>query len=119
MLCEPQQVPERVALRPRPREVSLPKGPPRVRVRKIAASVADLSPRQAQIVTLIAEGLFYKEISAKLGISIRTVNYHVAEAFRTTGASNREDLVRFLFHFHSTSPDVDPDVDQFIRVVGT
>lgn len=88
----------------------------------------ELSPRETQIVTLIAhQGLFYKEISARLGISLRTVNFHVANAFRAAGVRNREDLVRWFFNSTSLDPDVDgfirsttpdPQVDQFIREIG-
>jgi DNA-binding CsgD family transcriptional regulator len=52
-----------------------------------------LSPRQREIVDLVAEGRTSKEIAVALGISESTVNWHLANAFERLGASSRAEAV--------------------------
>jgi two-component system, NarL family, response regulator YdfI len=56
--------------------------------------VEDLTPREAQILSLVADGLSNKAIAAKLGVSDETVKFHLASVFSKLGASNRTDAVR-------------------------
>lgn len=51
-----------------------------------------LTPRQMQVLSLVADGLLDKEISASLRISERTVRFHLTELFRIVGARNRAQL---------------------------
>ena len=66
-----------------------------------AASVADddplvepLTPRELQVLGLVADGLPNKAIAAALGISDETVKFHLGSIFGKLGASNRTDAVR-------------------------
>ena len=52
-----------------------------------------LSPRQREILDLVAEGRTSKEIAVTLGISESTVNWHLANAFERLGASSRAEAV--------------------------
>jgi DNA-binding CsgD family transcriptional regulator len=52
-----------------------------------------LSPRQREILDLVAEGRTSKEIAVALGISESTVNWHLANAFERLGASSRAEAV--------------------------
>jgi DNA-binding CsgD family transcriptional regulator len=52
-----------------------------------------LSPRQREILDLVAEGRTSKEIAVALGISESTVNWHLANAFDRLGASSRAEAV--------------------------
>lgn len=52
-----------------------------------------LSPRQAQIVELVARGLGDKQIAAELGISEETVDCHLRAAFQRHGVHTRGALV--------------------------
>ena len=52
-----------------------------------------LSPRQREILDLVAEGRTSKEIAVILGISESTVNWHLANAFERLGASSRAEAV--------------------------
>ena len=52
-----------------------------------------LTPRQRQIVQLLAEGQTSAQMARCLGISVRTVNYHVAELKRRLGGESRAQLV--------------------------
>jgi DNA-binding NarL/FixJ family response regulator len=53
-----------------------------------------LTDRQQNVCELIALGLSSKEISARLGISHRTVEEHRAEVFRKMGVRNAVELAR-------------------------
>lgn len=57
-----------------------------------APSVA-LSPREAEILGMLAEGLGNKIIAARLGISEHTVKTHVASVFAKLGAETRAEAV--------------------------
>ena len=51
----------------------------------------DLSPRQFEILSLIARGLTNKEISSQLDISLESVKSHVKIIFEKLGASSRTE----------------------------
>src|SRR5512144_393287 len=53
-----------------------------------------LTPREKQVVELLAEGLPNKAIAARLGISDQTVKFHLASIAGKLGAANRTDTVR-------------------------
>ena len=53
-----------------------------------------LTPREIEVVELLAEGLSNKAIAARLGISDQTVKFHVASICGKLGAANRTDAVR-------------------------
>jgi DNA-binding CsgD family transcriptional regulator len=53
-----------------------------------------LTPREVQVLELLAEGLPNKSIAERLGISDQTVKFHVASISGKLGAANRTDAVR-------------------------
>lgn len=57
------------------------------------------TPRQRQILTLVADGLSNAEIAASLGISRRTVEKHVEAIHAKAGTATRARLVAFA-HDH-------------------
>jgi DNA-binding NarL/FixJ family response regulator len=57
----------------------------------------ELSPREAEVLRLIAWGYSNKEIAARIDISIKTVEAHKANASRKLGLHSRIDIVRFAF----------------------
>jgi DNA-binding NarL/FixJ family response regulator len=57
--------------------------------------VASLTPRQREILQLLAEGKTAKEISTVLGISTRTVEFHKYEMMQSAGIHNSAELVHF------------------------
>jgi two-component system response regulator NreC len=57
----------------------------------------ELSPREAEVLRLIACGYSNKEIAARLDISIKTVEAHKANSSRKLGLQSRIDIVRFAF----------------------
>jgi DNA-binding NarL/FixJ family response regulator len=54
-----------------------------------------LSPREREVLKLLARGYAYKEIAAQLFISIKTVETHVSSVLRKTQMSNRYELTRW------------------------
>lgn len=60
----------------------------------LEARAAELSPRQLEVMNLVAEGLSNKEIAIRLDISPRTVENYRAWVMEKMGASNLADLVR-------------------------
>lgn len=59
-----------------------------------AALVEALTPREVQVLELVADGLPNKAIAARLGVSDETVKFHLGSVFGKLGASNRTDAVR-------------------------
>lgn len=57
-------------------------------------AVEALTPREVQVLELLAEGLPNKAIAARLGISDQTVKFHVSAICGKLGAANRTDAVR-------------------------
>ena len=53
---------------------------------------ACLTPREHDVVTLVATGLSNAQIGLRLGISARTVNKHLEHIFAKTGLSNRTEV---------------------------
>ena len=54
-------------------------------------ATACLTPREHDVVTLVATGLSNAQIGLRLGISARTVNKHLEHIFAKTGLSNRTE----------------------------
>ncbi len=49
----------------------------------------DLSPREAEVLRLVTEGLLNKQIAQRLGITERTVKAHLTSAFQRIGVADR------------------------------
>ncbi|MGV9680651.1 LuxR C-terminal-related transcriptional regulator [Nocardia sp. NPDC003482] len=55
-----------------------------------------LTPRQREVIALVAAGLTNREIAEKLVMSIRTVEGHLFRASQRTGINNRDQLTTLL-----------------------
>jgi DNA-binding CsgD family transcriptional regulator len=53
-----------------------------------------LTPRERDVLELIAEGLSNRRVAERLGISDHTVKFHVAAIYGKLGASSRAELIR-------------------------
>jgi len=65
----------------------------RVRGQPPPATGPSLTPREQGVLEHLARGLGNKQIAAQLGISERTVKFHVSAVFTKLGAANRTDAV--------------------------
>ncbi len=54
-----------------------------------------LTPRQIEVLTLVAQGLTYKEVGAKLFITERTVKYHMGEIVERLHLENRRQVIEY------------------------
>jgi DNA-binding NarL/FixJ family response regulator len=52
-----------------------------------------LTPREIEVVALVAEGLRSKEIATRLSVSVWTVHFHLRSIFSKTGATSRTQMV--------------------------
>jgi DNA-binding NarL/FixJ family response regulator len=52
-----------------------------------------LTPREAEVLRLLSEGLANKEIAARLSFSTHTAKFHVESILRKLGAANRAEAV--------------------------
>jgi DNA-binding NarL/FixJ family response regulator len=61
--------------------------------RSLDELVEPLTPRESEVLQMLASGLGNKEIAAKLGISEHTVKFHVASILGKLGAASRTEAV--------------------------
>ena len=59
------------------------------RAEPAAVTASELSPRETEVLRLVAEGLANKQIARRLGITERTVKAHVGSVFRRIGVGDR------------------------------
>lgn len=59
-----------------------------------SAGAAALTPRQAQVLALVAQGRTDKEVARALGLSPRTVEMHMAHAMQALGCRSRAQAVQ-------------------------
>jgi len=61
--------------------------------REVIDSEAALTPRETEVLILLAEGASNKVIARRLGISLHTVKFHVGQILDKLDASGRADAV--------------------------
>jgi DNA-binding NarL/FixJ family response regulator len=70
-----------------------------------AAEPAELTPRQREILQLVAEGESTKAIAGKLGVSVKTVETHRAQLMERFGIRDLAGLVRYAVRTGLVSPE--------------
>ena len=63
-----------------------------------------LTPRQVDVLRLLAEGLSNKEIGQRLGISARTAEHHVQDIYTRLGVSSRAPAALFAMQHQLLGP---------------
>ena len=63
-----------------------------------------LTPREREVLHLIADGLSAKEIASDLGISTKTVEAHRTSLMRKLGARKATELVRYALRHGLVEP---------------
>jgi len=59
------------------------------------AERVQLTERQSEVLRLVASGLTYKEVGAKLALSDHTVRYHMSEIMRLLHLENRSQVIAY------------------------
>lgn len=75
--------------------------------------IDSLSPREAQVGHLIADGLSSPEIAKKLRLSPRTVEMHRARLMKRLGVSGIADVTRIMLEGRSLSAPPEPAAPEF------
>ena len=83
LLQELEVLAQRARLELAPPEARLPKG------RENLEELLGLTPREAEVLALVARGYTNREIAAELVISVRTAGVHVSHILHKLGAPNR------------------------------
>ena len=73
---------------------------------------AELTSREEQVLRLIAWSYSNKEIAARLGISVKTVESYKATALQRLGMRSRTDILRYAIVHKWLSEDADPDAER-------
>ncbi len=64
-----------------------------------------LSPRERELLQLVAEGLSNKAIGQRLSVSVNTVKYHMKNILQKLGAQNRTEAVMMAIRSGLLKPD--------------
>ena len=65
------------------------------RLAKASSGTNPLSPREREVLGLVARGYSYREVAAKLFIAEKTVENHVRNILNKLHLSRRQELIRF------------------------
>lgn len=82
-----------VALHPDTVEALLPAASPAARALPASPQQQALTPREIEVLGMMAEGLGNKEIAWRLGLSEHTVKFHVSAIFAKLNATSRTEAV--------------------------
>jgi DNA-binding NarL/FixJ family response regulator len=70
-----------------------------------AAGIERLTPRERDVVRLIARGYTYRETSDRLGISVKTLETHMHHIFDKLGIATRHELSALAFETGFVRPE--------------
>ena len=70
-----------------------------------ASGIEKLTPRERQVVRLIARGYTYRETSDRLDISVKTLETHMHHIFNKLGIASRHELSALAFETGFVHPD--------------
>jgi len=70
-----------------------------------AAGIEKLTPREREVVNLIARGYTYRETAARLEISVKTLETHMRHIFDKLGVASRHELSALAYDTGFVRPD--------------
>lgn len=73
-------------------------------VRTSRSRGSELTPRQREVLQLVAEGKSMKEIACNLGMTVRTVGFHKQRIKNTLGLRTTAELVQYAVRNHLVFP---------------
>jgi len=68
------------------------------------SGIAKLTPREREVVVLIARGFTYRETAAELGMSVKTLENHIHHIFEKLGIASRHELSALAYGTGFVSP---------------
>jgi DNA-binding NarL/FixJ family response regulator len=68
------------------------------------SELESLTPREREVVTLIARGFKYREVADELGISQKTLETHMKHVFDKLGVASRSEVTRLAFETGFVQP---------------
>lgn len=71
----------------------------------VASGLESLTPREREIVNLVARGYKYKEIGSRLNCSVKTLETHMRHIFRKLGVATRHQLSALAYEAGFLRPD--------------
>ena len=90
--------PEALASEPLPAHLSL--AAPTADGATADGATTDLTAREREVLSCLAEGMSNKQVARSLGISIRTVTVHVSNLLRKTRSASRTEAALWAVHRH-------------------
>jgi DNA-binding NarL/FixJ family response regulator len=70
--------------------------PPQGQIPALDAKLENgLTARQSEVLALVSQGLGYKEVGSRLGVSTRTIKYHMAEIMQKLHLQNRAQAITY------------------------
>jgi DNA-binding NarL/FixJ family response regulator len=70
---------------------------------------AALTVKERQVILLLTSGSCNKDIAARLGLSVRTIEFHISNMLRKLRVSNRLELA--LHYARMARHDMDPGME--------
>ena len=62
---------------------------------QVGRSIGHLTPREREVLQLLAQGKLMKEVAGVLGITARTVAFHKYRMMETLGIQSSAELIQF------------------------
>ena len=73
----------------------------------VISGIDRLTPREREVVVLIARGYTYKETAYDLGISVKTLENHMHNIFKKLGVASRHELSTKVYEDGFVNPSVE------------
>jgi DNA-binding CsgD family transcriptional regulator len=71
---------------------------------RVESSIARLTPREREVVNLIARGYTYREAADRLGMAVKTLENHMGHIFEKLSIASRHELTAIAYEEGYVSP---------------